>query len=94
MTINWKTHRLAYSSLVVCLIEMVVFVTAIILVRTPFDHPTLIKKATGIAWLFGTPAAVLLALAGLVKDDRRVAAVVALAVALGCGLFCTLQMLV
>ncbi len=94
MTTNWKTHRLAYSSFAVCLIEMAIFVTAIILVRTPFDHPMLIKKATGIAWLFGTPAAVLLAMGGLVKDDRRVAAVVALVVALVCGLFCTLQMLV
>ena len=94
MTVDWKSHRLAYSSLSVCLIEMMVFATAIVLVRTPFDHPTLIKKATGIAWLFGTPAAVLLAIGGLARDDRRVAAVMALVVALVCGLFCTLQMLV
>ena len=46
------------------------------------------------AWLFGTPAAVLLAFGGLVKDDRRIVAVLALVVALVCGLFFTLQMLV
>ena len=94
MTVDWKAHRLAYSSFAVCLVEMMIFFTAIILVRTPFDHPTLIKKATGVAWLFGTPAAVLLALGGVIRDNRRVAAVVALVVALICGLFCTLQMLV
>jgi hypothetical protein len=94
MIVNWKAHRFAYSSLAVCLIEMIVFVIAIILVRTQFDHPTLIKKVTGIAWLLGTPSAVLLAFGGLVKDDRRLAAVLALVVALVCGLFCTLQMLV
>jgi hypothetical protein len=94
MTVNWKAHRFAYSSLAVCLIETIVFVTAIILVRMPFDHPTLIKKATGIAWLFGTPAAVLLAFGGLVKDDRRMAAVLALVVALVWGVLFTLQMLV
>lgn len=94
MTVDWKAHRLAYSSFAVCLIEMMIFLTAIILVRTPFDHRTLIKKVTGITWLFGTPAAVLLAVGGVVKDNRRFAAVVALVVALVCGLFCTLQMLV
>jgi hypothetical protein len=94
MVVDWKTHRMAYSSLAVCLLEMMIFVTAIILVRTPFDHPVLIKKATGIAWFFGTPAAILLALVGLAIDDRRAAAVLAFVVALVCGLFCTLQMLV
>lgn len=94
MTVDWKAHRLAYSSLAICLTEMIVFITAIILARTSFDHPTLIKKVTGIAWFLGTPAAVVLAFGGLVKDDRRIAAVVALVVALVCGLFCTLQMLV
>ncbi len=94
MTFNWKAHRLAYSSLAVCLIGMIVFLAAIILVRTQFDHPTLIKKATGIAWLLGTPTAVFLAIGGVVKDDRRLAAILALVVALVCGLFCTLQKLV
>ncbi len=94
MTFNWKAQRLAYSSLAICLTEMMVFVVAIILVRTPFEHPILVKKATGIAWLFGTPAAILLTLGGLIKDDRRAVAVLALVVALVCGLFCTLQMLV
>ena len=94
MITDWKTHRLAYSSFAICSLEMLIFLCAIALVRTQFDHPTLIRKATDIAWLFGTPAAVLLALAGLFRDSRRGVALVALIVALMCGLFCTLQMLV
>ena len=94
MMTNWKTHRLAYSSFVISGLVMLIFLTAILLVRTQFDHPTLIKKATGIAWLLGTPTDFLLALAGLLRDSRRGAALLALIVALVFGLFCTLQMLV
>lgn len=94
MTLNWKSNRFACSSFTVCAVEMAIFLAAIILVRTPFDHPVLIKKATGIAWLFGTPAMILLAFGGVLKDDHRTAAVAALLVAIACGLFCTLQMLV
>jgi hypothetical protein len=94
MMTSWKTHKLAYSSFALCSLEMLIFLSAILLVRTQFAHPTLIKKAIGIAWLFGTPAAVLLALAGLFKDSRHGVALLALVVALVCGLFCTLQMLV
>jgi hypothetical protein len=94
MMTSWKAHRLAYSSFVICSLEMLIFLSAILLVRMQFDHPMLIKKATGIAWLFGTPAALLLALAGMFRDSRRGLALLALVVALVCGLFCTLQMLV
>jgi membrane protein CcdC involved in cytochrome C biogenesis len=94
MMTSWKTHRLAYSSFAISGVVMLIFLSAILLVRTQFDHPTLIKKAIGIAWLFGTPTAFLLALAGLFRDSRRGAALLALTVALVFGLFCTLQMLV
>jgi hypothetical protein len=94
MMTSWKAHRLAYSSFAICALEMLIFVSAILLVRTQFDHPILRKKATGIAWLFGTPAAVLFAIAGLFRDSRRGVAVLALIVAFICGLFCTLQMFV
>jgi hypothetical protein len=94
MITSWKTRRLAYSSFVVCSLQMLIFLGAILLLRTQFNHPTFIKKATGIAWLFGTPAAVLLAFAGLFRDSHRGLALLALVVALVCGLFFTLQMLV
>jgi hypothetical protein len=94
MISSWKTHTFAYISLVICSLEMFIFLCAIALVRTQFDHPTLIRKGTAIAWLFGSPTSVGLAMIALFKDSRRGVALLALILALVFGFFCSLQMLV
>jgi hypothetical protein len=87
-------NRWAYISFAVSLAEIIVFLGAIVLVRTPFNHWNLILKATAITWLLGVPGSIAFAVIGIFKDSRRGAALMALIVAVACSLFCTLQMLV
>lgn len=89
-----KAYSLAYSSLAVSGAVFTIFVVAIILAQTQVVPMPAVKKIAGITWLFGIPAAMILALAGVFRDRRRGIAVVALVVSLICGLFCTLQLLV
>ncbi len=88
----WAGRKLAVSSLAVCLVQAIIFVAAICFVRMQSIEPPLpLMTLLGIMYLSGTPAAILLALGGIVRDVHRGAALLA---ALVCGLFCTLQPLV
>ncbi len=91
---NWRAHKLAYLSLVICLLEVTVFFCIAIFATTPRHQSLTLRKLTGITWIFGGPMSIGFSLAGLFLDTRRGTAFIALILAIACWCFCTLQVLV
>jgi tellurite resistance protein TehA-like permease len=90
----WSTNRFAAISFTCSLIEIVVFLLAIILAvffGVQFKTPPLVP---GIVWILGTAGGIISALVGLFADSRKKVAVVALLTAIGCFFLCGTQMLV
>ena len=91
---GWAAHKFAYVSFAICLGEMIILLALIVLVRSPGDHDRVVTKVSAITYLLGVPGCLVFAVIGVVVDDRRRMALIALILALACSYVWTLQVLV
>lgn len=89
-----RLRRFGFASLVLCLVEILVFGTLIGLVRFGVTEVVSIRPVAACTFLLAVPGSLLGAILGLIFDMRRGLALAALPVSVLCGAFCTLQVLV
>jgi hypothetical protein len=94
MIAGWSAHKLAYIAFAICLLEIAIFICIAAFAKTAVSDSILLRKTTDMTWLFGGPASIGFACAGLFWDSRRGIAFIALIFAVVCWCFCSLQMLV
>ena len=91
----WSGRKLGCTSLAVSLAEILVIYGVVVIVQTSQQpHMPLLRKVVDIAYLVGGLGSFGFAVAGLVADSHRRAAVFALIAAIVAFLVCGLQMLV
>jgi len=92
----WSERRFGLVSLAVSLLEVFIIygaVALILIMKLQHTPPRILQLATG-TWLLGTLGSFEFGIAGLIADARRLAAFVALVIALATFFVCGLQMLV
>lgn len=93
----WKDRQLAFISLAMSILEVVILLCIRIFADHPMSnsaHSYALKKLIAATVLLLGPLAVLTAFTGMFFDSRRITAVFALFVALACWFLCFLQTLV
>jgi hypothetical protein len=89
---SWSRHKMASTSLVLCLVEFIIVLGAVV-VQSPPQHTTLVRMAS-IAWLVGSVASIVCAVVAIIVEPRREIGLLSLIVAVAIFLVCGLQMLV
>ena len=84
----WVPRKFAGISCALSLLEIAVFLAAILLVRRPGVEVTIILRIVVTNWLFVGSVSVIFALVGLIADTRKAAAIGALFAAIGSWLLC------
>jgi hypothetical protein len=84
----WVPRKFAGISFALSLLEIAVFLVAILLVRRPGVEVTIILRIVLTNWLFVGTGSAIFALVGLIADTRKAAAIGALLAAIGTWLLC------
>jgi hypothetical protein len=93
----WRVRKLAFLSLAMSMLEVCVFLCIRMLATHPMSHSShsfALKKLIAATVLLIGPAAILIAIVGVFFDSRRLAAFIAVFVAVGCWFLSFLQTLV
>jgi uncharacterized membrane protein YkgB len=94
----WSKRELACAALALCLIELIIIGTIVILVQMslingysgPNQPVSFALRITAFAWLIIGPASILFAIVGIIWDSHRRLAVAALPVTIVVFLLCAL----
>lgn len=93
MAESWRQSKLSCISIALCVAEIIVIWSGVILVNISGMHVTnLVVRVTGGVWLIGGLGSLVFAVAGLFADRDRIAPMIAIAATVVTSIACLLPM--